>query len=418
MVSLDQLYLLPEAAQQAILNGPALTPPPGVTPNLDNPPNGNTLGVAVASLCLSVSTIVFTLAAYAKFCCVKKVHLEDFFVFSGYGLAIGVLYCTYKGSTTIGLFTHQWNVRVKDLSEPFYLVHVGSILYSVAIMLFKVAIILQWIRIFVPRGTRDSFYWACHILLWINVFLYLIIVILICASCQPFRKLWDPTVPGTCRVDRDIIDISTAVGNLISDIVIVLLPQRVIWKLHLEAKKKSGIAFIFFVGAFAIISAGFRLDACIRFYESVDKTYDVTAVALWGISELTCAMLVFCVPSIPKIFRESRLRIRFPTAIVSWLNLLPKSTNSKSGSTWPGKKLPLDSLYEPGHNSEPSVRRYGLAEAGDWPLERTNDRIFDHLNHSEAGIMRTTEIVSTEEGNGHLNADFPQHQSPWNPRCA
>lgn len=76
-MSLDQLYLLPEAAQEAILNGPALVPPAGVIPNLDNPPNRNALGLAITTVCLSVSTVAFVLAAYAKLRCLKKVHLED-----------------------------------------------------------------------------------------------------------------------------------------------------------------------------------------------------------------------------------------------------------------------------------------------------------------------------------------------------
>lgn len=76
-MSLDQLYLLPEATQQAILNGPALVPPAGVTPNLDNPPNRNAISLAVTTVCLSVSTVAFVLAAYAKLGVIKKVHLED-----------------------------------------------------------------------------------------------------------------------------------------------------------------------------------------------------------------------------------------------------------------------------------------------------------------------------------------------------
>jgi hypothetical protein len=76
-MSLDQLHLLPEMAQQAILDGPALAPPPGVRPSLDRPPNLNALGLAATTICLSVSTIALLLAAYAKLRYVKKVHVED-----------------------------------------------------------------------------------------------------------------------------------------------------------------------------------------------------------------------------------------------------------------------------------------------------------------------------------------------------
>ncbi|KAH8156063.1 hypothetical protein CIB48_g12184 [Xylaria polymorpha] len=76
-MSLDQFHNLPEAAQQAILNGPALHPPPGTVPNLDNPPNQDRLGLAVTTLCLSVSTLAILLTAYAKFHRGKVPHYED-----------------------------------------------------------------------------------------------------------------------------------------------------------------------------------------------------------------------------------------------------------------------------------------------------------------------------------------------------
>lgn len=76
-MSLDQLHELPDWLQEIILNGPALAPPPGVTSNLEHPPNMNVLGIAVVTLCLAVSTIVFSLEAYAKLYCMKKVHIED-----------------------------------------------------------------------------------------------------------------------------------------------------------------------------------------------------------------------------------------------------------------------------------------------------------------------------------------------------
>lgn len=76
-MSLDQLHLLPLAQQEAILNGPAHAPPPGVIPNLDSPPNNNALAVFAASICLVVSTVAFLIGAYAKIFCTKKIHIED-----------------------------------------------------------------------------------------------------------------------------------------------------------------------------------------------------------------------------------------------------------------------------------------------------------------------------------------------------
>ncbi|KAJ3575422.1 hypothetical protein NPX13_g4037 [Xylaria arbuscula] len=305
-MSLSQFHQLPEWLQEIILNGPALAPPPGVTSNLEHPPNSNVLGIVVTTLCLAISTVVFVLAAYAKLFCIKKVHIEDFFVLASYFL------------------------------------HVGSLLYSVSIMLLKVAILVQWIRIFVPRGSKGSFYWTSYVLTLANVLLYSSIVISICTACRPYNRIWDETADGTCGANREIIYIAGAVGNLVSDVIITLLPQRVIWKLQVKTQKKIGIAFIFFVGLLTIIAGGFKVDASVHLYLDDDKIYQTSGVAVWAFAEVTCVLLVYCVPSIPKIFKGSRISVKFLSSFTSWVRLRSMQTDSGTGSSLPsfeGKQM-------------------------------------------------------------------------------
>ncbi|KAI1131672.1 hypothetical protein F5Y10DRAFT_275404 [Nemania abortiva] len=364
-MSLDQLHNLPEAAQQAILNGPALAPPPGIIPNLDHPPNQNALGLAVT-----------TISTYAKLHGGKKPHYEHTFVLASYGLIVGVAYCIYEACTSVGGFVHQWDVRVRDLAHFFYIVHVGAILYSVAIMLLKIAILLQWVRLFVPRGTKGLFYLTSHSFLWINVLLYSVIVITICASCKPFAKLWDSTLPGKCSANREIIDIATAVGNLASDLVILVLPQPVIWKLKIKTQKKIGITFVFCIGIFAIISAAFRVYASVHFFKSKDKTFTVASVALWGIAELTCGILIYCIPTIPRIFKDSRLSLKSFIALVPWVKSPLVQIRSWTYSRQPSfrsEKLPLDSLCDPSYDDNTMSRRRGPEKA---QLENQNSQAY------------------------------------------
>ncbi|KAI8950246.1 hypothetical protein F4801DRAFT_590474 [Xylaria longipes] len=280
-MSLDQLHSLPPAQQQAILNGPALAPPAGVVPNLGNPPNGNVLCLIITTFLLLVATSAFTLAGYVKLFYDKRIYLEDFFAFVGF---------------QFGLFVHQWNVRVKDLAGIFYLFHIASEPHGVCIVLFKTAILLEWVRIFVPRATRDIFFWTCHILLWSNVVFYTIILISANLSCKLYAKLWDKTLPGNCS-GNDVIDIATASYNFVSNTLILLLPQRMIWRLHLNTRKKIGIAFIFAIG--------------IRYISPI-TTFTIALFA-----EAVCDMLVFYVPILPKAFKDARNPFRLLAPVFS-----------------------------------------------------------------------------------------------------
>jgi hypothetical protein len=71
------LASLPAVWQKAILNGPALQPPPGVQPNFINPENQNSLGLALIVMCAVVSTVMTGTRLYAKLIGQKRLGIED-----------------------------------------------------------------------------------------------------------------------------------------------------------------------------------------------------------------------------------------------------------------------------------------------------------------------------------------------------
>lgn len=64
-----------ESVTDAILNGPALAPPPGVKANFDNPDNLSHPELAV--LQLSVATVVVGLRIYTKLRVLRRMLAED-----------------------------------------------------------------------------------------------------------------------------------------------------------------------------------------------------------------------------------------------------------------------------------------------------------------------------------------------------
>lgn len=66
-------------------------------------------------------------------------------------------------------------------------------------------------------------------------------------SCFPFQYIWDKTIPGRC-VNRKALDVSTAALNLLSHLLILLLPHTIIWKLQMTLSRKIGVGIVFSVG--------------------------------------------------------------------------------------------------------------------------------------------------------------------------
>lgn len=160
----------------------------------------------------------------------------------------GFIYFSYQILLMPGLYVHQWNVQLKHLSTILYNVNTNYILYGIIIMLLKAAILLEWIHLFVPLGIHNAFWWTCHITLWSNVMFYIACTIVENFSCTPRAKIWDKLIDGHC-VNNPALIVSSGIINLVSDVVIFALPQKMIWGLTMSYKKKIGIGLLFATGA-------------------------------------------------------------------------------------------------------------------------------------------------------------------------
>lgn len=125
--------------------------------------------------------------------------------------------------------------------------HVITALYCVEIFLVKVAILLQYLRVFVPLKTRNLMFWACQALIWLNFTFYFINFFLTMFTCKPINKTWNPWLKGHCIDAPKVITVSSAF-NAASDFLILILPQPLIWSLQMTRKRKIALSSVFLVG--------------------------------------------------------------------------------------------------------------------------------------------------------------------------
>ena len=130
-----------------------------------------------------------------------------------------------------------------------------AILYCIAMCLTKVSILLQYLHFFVPVKKTDFVWWSAYGLIGINVVFYFIWIFANSFACSPVQKYWTPwMLEGTC-MDFTTLFIVPTVVNSFTDFVILILPQIVIWRLQLSAKRKLGVATVFFTGFLYVTSS-------------------------------------------------------------------------------------------------------------------------------------------------------------------
>ena len=119
-------------------------------------------------------------------------------------------------------------------------------LYSPAIFLAKLSILLMYRRLFDTARTGKTHY-LILILIWANFAFYFPYLGATVFQCVPRDRIWDPTVKGGC-INLLAAFIAASAINVVSDWSILLLPLYLISKLKIATKRKIGVLAIFAVG--------------------------------------------------------------------------------------------------------------------------------------------------------------------------
>jgi hypothetical protein len=402
--------MTPEQVEK-LLNGPALKPPPGHTPQFENPPNENYIAYVVVTLCLAFAT--FSLAGRLV---VRRrfLYISDYVALASFAFYVAVTYFLYRLTAHSGFFVHQYDIRLRDTIDYTLPIFINTHLYICSITLIRVAIILEWIRIF--SGTmRDWYFWVSHLILWTSVIWSSIALILLNLSLIPHKAIYDRRiVPTGMRVDTADTNLAGSSLNIIYDIMLLLLPQQRIWSLHMRKSKKIGLSFIFAFGLFGIGCGAARLDASVSRKNSKDFIYSYSRLFLWAYAEMTCGFMVFSLPSLPKAVEGVKPGILF-SALRVWgsasLKWLRRTTSSETAASKTSQASSRPSGYRKFDDPE-----LPLADMGSVRSEgglKNSGRYLRDDSDVEAGIVRTTDFVTSEGISTGDGRDVVYAQHPW-----
>ncbi|KAJ0160236.1 hypothetical protein CTA2_8324, partial [Colletotrichum tanaceti] len=182
--------------------------------------------------------------------------------------------------------------------------------YQVAFPLIKATFLLQYRRVF----PLPAFQKLCDVFLLFIVAFGISQVVSLCLACIPLRSLWDLTVPGRCIDFLDWWLIGSSI-SLVSDVAIFVMPIPLLRTVPLPLKQKIVLMAMFGLGFFTCAISAVRITTLKQSVTSDDRTYDSVIAGIWSITELSCAIICVCVPTLRPLLGGQKSRIRPP----SWL---------------------------------------------------------------------------------------------------
>ncbi|KAK4218896.1 hypothetical protein QBC37DRAFT_478619 [Rhypophila decipiens] len=353
---------LPTDVQQELLDGPALAPPPGVVVN----------PIAIDQMAGNRAAI--------------RVYLEDVIGLVALAFYFASLWGFAAYAEHPGYFVHAYQLRVRDMEPTFFALWYVFVTYLFLLVFGKTAILLEWVRIFVPAGTRPLFWWLAHALIAINIISGTIIAFFTIFDCSPVDKFWKGWIDGSCfyYLPIDLVSVSL---NLAVDILAMIIPQKIIWGMVLLGRaKKVGLSIVFGLGILTCICAIGRLKSAIDSFVP-DMVYFLGPAMLWVLAEQTCIMLVFLVPGAAPVFHVHKLPGSGPFIRVGrFFRRQLLRLSSWSSSSTGGRSATSDGIQEDGgrtatHNGN-ALDNEGI------DVEKTMD--LEHVIN-KVNVTRTTE---------------------------
>ncbi|KAI9823079.1 MAG: hypothetical protein M1826_000283 [Phylliscum demangeonii] len=193
--------------------------------------------------------------------------------------------------------------------------YIFEVLYSVCITVTKLSILLLYRYLFAVRPFRFAVYavglyvTACGITqFFVTIF-----------QCRPIQRSWDYVhVQGSC-IQGLLFFYAAAILNLIADLVILLLPMPVVWRLQITWRQKLALTAIFVLGGFACFASVVRITVIQRLSHqegSIDRTWDGVDLSIWSAVESGVGIVCACLPPMGPLLR-SFVPDRFLASIVS-----------------------------------------------------------------------------------------------------
>ena len=193
----------------------------------------------------------------------------------------------------------MWNLTGSEATDALYYTNVSQIWYGAAAAIIKTTILLLYLRVF-SAHKRSTLSIIIRICIAINGLFYTAITIVKIWQCSPRERAWNKSIAGNC-VDVSALLYVSSIFNIVSDIIVLLLPVKGLWSLQLNRKRKLYIYAVFTVGVmcvtkplqsakstpsnmptsgpvFSIIGFTFRFHLA----TDPDLTYNQPSIALWA----------------------------------------------------------------------------------------------------------------------------------------
>lgn len=305
-------------------------------------------------------------------------------------------------AASTGLGRHQDTLSTKSYATYAKSYYAGNILFLATIYFAKASLLFFILRLTPARATRR----ACQGVLLVITLWIIGTIIAFTLQCNLPRP-WD-TRQHQCHVNIPALYYVTGVGDILTDLSVIVLPALVVWNVQIPARKRCTVIAVFATRLVVAICAAIRLSTLPRYFGTSDKSWEAVSPQTW-IQVIQClSIITACIPCL-KPFLES-LESGFMDISMKGIigptygGEYSRQTAGSGKHTWSGTAngsfmmVPLSS--NAGKRTNVEVTQMG-ADAGDSASEQPAN--FEDTGRKRSGSVPESERALTgKSNNGHM----------------
>ncbi|KAL5365586.1 hypothetical protein BJX96DRAFT_179979 [Aspergillus floccosus] len=284
---------------------PAAPPPPGVTPNFDNPPGEEYEIYSISIAMCATATVVLLARLYTRAFILRATGLDDWLCVMGQ-ICAWIFAILSILNIKNGYGVHIWNLHVDqvivfkkyDLAEED--------VFALGVWFVKTAILVFYLRLSPEKRFRTLTF---AIMAFVAVY-SLLSILLFTIGCIPVRAMWDVTLMDQAKcIDQLSFVYANAAFNIFSDLATLILPIKICWTLQASMRQRALLLVLFVMGSFACVVAVVRIVTMVPFTGSNDFTWYKVTIAKWCMVEINVGIICACLPTMRPLLVKSFPRI-------------------------------------------------------------------------------------------------------------
>ncbi|KAJ3539711.1 hypothetical protein NM208_g5376 [Fusarium decemcellulare] len=200
-----------------------------------------------------------------------------------------------------GCATNFWQVTIPKYEELLKWTIPVNIFYMLSSDLAKISLLFFYLRLCPERTFRR----IVQVLVGLFVLYAVIYAMISLFGCQPIKASWDLAAQATGKcVDKFGFFLAASVANVVMDLVILLLPLRIVIPLQIPRRQKLSLLFLFTTGGFVIIVAIYNCVLTVKLFSSPNYTWGLAYELCWMYAELTGCVICASASSLKPFFKR------------------------------------------------------------------------------------------------------------------